>query len=62
MNRAWAWIKSWFVRKPKFTELEIDDDDREMQKEFFPGYPHAMNRVMDLPSGHCGDEPHVQVH
>lgn len=37
---TWAWIKSWFVRKlqlPVYTELEIDDDDREMQKEFFPG-------------------------
>lgn len=60
MGKMWAWIKSWLVRKPKFTELEIDDDDHEMQKE--PLLPLSMQRVLPLPSSHCGDEPHVQVY
>lgn len=50
---TWAWIKSWFVRKPRlpvYTELEIDDDDREMQKE--PLLPLPMSRVLSLSSDH----------
>lgn len=59
MNKMWQWIKSWFVRKPKFTELEIDDDDREMQKEPLLYLP--MEHVTNLSTQYEG-EPSVQVH
>lgn len=45
----WAWIKSWFVRKPQpqFTELDADED-QEMMKAPLLLLPR--DRVMNLPS------------